>query len=36
MELTLVEKLRDEQKFPSLEQLREQIGRDIESALTKF
>lgn len=36
MELTFVEKLREEQKFPSLEMLREQIARDIQAALTKF
>jgi riboflavin kinase/FMN adenylyltransferase len=36
LELTFVEKLRDEQQFPSLELLREQISRDIEVALTKF
>ena len=32
MEITFVEKLRDEQKFPSREALREQIRRDVEAA----
>lgn len=36
IELTFVEKLRDEQKFSSIEELREQIGRDIAAARTKF
>jgi riboflavin kinase / FMN adenylyltransferase len=36
IELTFVEKLRDERKFPSLETLREQIGRDIQQAQTRF
>jgi len=36
IELTFVEKLRDEQKFSSIEELREQIGRDVAAALTKF
>jgi len=36
LEVTFVEKLREEQKFPSLELLREQISRDIQSARTKF
>ncbi len=36
IELTFVEKLRDEQKFNSLEALRAQIGRDIAEAETKF
>lgn len=36
IEVAFVEKLRDEQKFASLEILREQIGRDIQTALTKF
>lgn len=36
MELTFVRKLRDEQKFPSLEALRAQIDRDIASAKSLF
>jgi riboflavin kinase / FMN adenylyltransferase len=36
MELTFVEKLRDEQKFSSLDELREQIGRDVTAARGKF
>jgi riboflavin kinase / FMN adenylyltransferase len=36
MELTFVEKLRDEQKFSSLEELRAQIARDIALARTRF
>ena len=36
LELTFVEKLRDERKFESLDDLREQIGRDIVAAKTKF
>jgi riboflavin kinase/FMN adenylyltransferase len=36
IELTFVEKLRDEKKFPSLIALREQIGRDIQAALRRF
>jgi len=36
IELTFVEKLRDEKKFPSLDALREQIGRDIETARARF
>jgi riboflavin kinase/FMN adenylyltransferase len=32
LEITFIEKVRDEQKFPSLEALKEQIARDIESA----
>jgi riboflavin kinase/FMN adenylyltransferase len=36
IELTFVEKLRDERKFPSLDALREQIGRDIREAEAKF
>jgi riboflavin kinase/FMN adenylyltransferase len=34
--LTFVEKLRDERKFQSLDALREQIGRDIREARTRF
>lgn len=34
--LTFVEKLRDERKFQSLDALREQIGRDIREAQTRF
>lgn len=36
MEITFLEKLRDEQKFPSLEALKEQIARDIAEARTRF
>ena len=36
LELTFVEKLRDEQKFSSLDELREQIARDIAAARAKF
>jgi riboflavin kinase/FMN adenylyltransferase len=36
LELTFVEKLRDEQRFQSLDELRSQIGRDIERALALF
>jgi riboflavin kinase/FMN adenylyltransferase len=36
LETTFVGKLRDEQKFSSLESLREQIGRDIERARAIF
>jgi riboflavin kinase/FMN adenylyltransferase len=36
IELTFVEKLRDEKKFPSLDALREQIGRDIQEARARF
>jgi riboflavin kinase/FMN adenylyltransferase len=36
MELTFVEKIRDEQKFPSLAALQEQINRDIASAAQVF
>jgi riboflavin kinase/FMN adenylyltransferase len=36
MELTLLDKLRDEQKFPSLAALQEQIARDIASARSRF
>jgi riboflavin kinase / FMN adenylyltransferase len=36
MELTFVEKLRDEQKFSSLEELRAQVARDIALARTRF
>ena len=36
LELTFVEKLRDEQKFGSVEELRQQISRDITTARTKF
>lgn len=32
LELTLVERLRDEQKFPSLDALKDQIARDVASA----
>ena len=35
-ELVFVDKLRDEQKFPSLEDLREQIARDIDQARLSF
>jgi riboflavin kinase / FMN adenylyltransferase len=36
MELTFVSKIRDEQKFPSLETLKEQIQKDIVSARQRF
>ena len=36
LELTFVEKLRDEQRFPSLDVLRAQIQKDIEAALKTF
>lgn len=36
LELVFVERLRDEKKFGSLAELREQIGRDIRQAATKF
>jgi riboflavin kinase/FMN adenylyltransferase len=36
IELTFVEKLRDELKFPSLDTLREQISRDIREAEARF
>jgi riboflavin kinase / FMN adenylyltransferase len=36
MEITFVEKLRDEQKFPNLTALRDQIHRDIEKARAVF
>jgi riboflavin kinase / FMN adenylyltransferase len=36
IDLTFVQKLRDEQRFPSVDALREQINRDIQSALKVF
>lgn len=36
MEITFLEKLRDEKNFPSLAALKEQICRDIEEARTRF
>ena len=36
MELTFVEKLRDEQKFPSPEALKQQIAKDVEAAKRLF
>ena len=36
LEITFVEKLRAEKKFPSLEALREQIAKDIADAQKKF
>jgi riboflavin kinase/FMN adenylyltransferase len=36
MELTFVQKLRDEQQFLSIDELRAQIGRDLEQALKVF
>jgi len=36
MEIIPLEKLRDEQKFPSLEALRDQISRDISDARSRF
>jgi riboflavin kinase/FMN adenylyltransferase len=36
IEVTFVDKLRDEKKFPSLDALREQIGQDIREAQARF
>jgi riboflavin kinase/FMN adenylyltransferase len=36
LELTFVDKLREERKFPSLSELQSQIARDIEAAQLKF
>jgi riboflavin kinase/FMN adenylyltransferase len=36
VQLTFVAKLREEQKFPSLDALKQQISRDIEAAEAKF
>ena len=36
LELTFLEKLRDEKKFDSLAELRDQIGRDIFAAQSRF
>jgi riboflavin kinase/FMN adenylyltransferase len=36
LELTFVEKLREERKFASLEELRAQIGRDVSEAARRF
>ncbi len=36
MEITFLEKLREEKRFPSLEALKEQIGRDIAQARGRF
>ena len=36
LELVFVDKLRDEKKFPSLEELRQQISRDIREAMVRF
>jgi len=36
LEITFLEKLREEQKFPSLEALKEQIARDVASARRRF
>jgi len=36
LELNFVEKLRDEKKFPSLSELRDQIARDIQEAELRF
>ncbi|HZV37058.1 MAG TPA: bifunctional riboflavin kinase/FAD synthetase [Verrucomicrobiae bacterium] len=36
MEITFLDKLRDEQKFPSLDALKQQIVRDIENARQRF
>jgi len=36
MELVFVDKLREERKFPSLEELRQQINRDIQEAVLRF
>jgi len=36
LELVLLEKLRDEKRFPSVAELREQIARDIAEAESKF
>ena len=32
LEITFIDKIRDEQKFPSLEALKEQIARDLAAA----
>jgi len=36
LKLVFVEKLRDEKKFSSLDELREQIARDIREAKSRF
>jgi riboflavin kinase / FMN adenylyltransferase len=36
MELAFIEKLREEKRFPSLDALKEQIGRDVAAARAKF
>jgi riboflavin kinase/FMN adenylyltransferase len=36
IEINLMDKLRDEQKFPSLDALKEQIARDISHAKSRF
>jgi riboflavin kinase/FMN adenylyltransferase len=36
LEVALIGKLRDEQKFPSLDELKAQIARDIAGAATRF
>jgi riboflavin kinase / FMN adenylyltransferase len=36
LELTFLEKLRDEKQFPSLAALKEQIARDVADAKTRF
>jgi riboflavin kinase / FMN adenylyltransferase len=36
MELTFVEKIRDERKFPSLDALRAQIAQDVAAARKLF
>jgi riboflavin kinase / FMN adenylyltransferase len=36
LEITFLEKLREEQKFPSLEALKEQISRDVANARRRF
>ena len=36
LEITFVEKLRDEKKFPSVEELKQQIARDVSEAKRRF
>jgi riboflavin kinase/FMN adenylyltransferase len=36
LEISFIEKLRDEQKFPSLDALKQQISRDLETANSRW